>query len=256
MKLSPITKTENTMTFRVEGVTAAYLNTLRRMMMTEVPTIAIERVEFSKNNSIIYDEMLAHRLGLVPLKSDLASYSVKENYGEPGNPATEVTLTLQVPKAKGSHTVTAGEFVSSDPNVKPVHENMPLVRLLEGQDLELIAYGELGFGKDHMKWSPALVTYKYFPTITITKQPRNAKRVAERYPALFEVKGDKLVVTKDAGAHMPDLDLDMDDGEVSIANSDDFLLTIESWGQLSPESIVEEAIKRYDEKLEVFANSL
>jgi DNA-directed RNA polymerase subunit D len=146
--------------------------------------------------------------------------------------------------------------VSSDPKVKPVHEGMPLVRLLEGQDLELVAYGELGFGKDHMKWSPCLVTYKYYPAITITKQPRNAKRVADRYPALFEVKGDKLVTTKDAGAHMPDLDLDLDDGEITIVNSDDFLFTIESWGQLSAEQIVEEAIKRYDEKLEVFANSL
>ncbi len=256
MKLTLTSKDKETAVFRIEGVTAAYANTLRRIAMTEVQTLAIERIEFGRNNSIIYDEMLAHRIGLVPLTTDLKGYNVKDKHGEPGNPSNEVTLTLKVPKQKGVHTVTAGEFTTSDPAVKPVHPDMPLVRLLEGQDLELVAYAELGEGQEHMKWSPCLASYRAYPHITITKQPRNPKRVVERYPGVFEVKGEKLVTVENGGVHMPDVELDLDDGEATVANGDDFIFTIESWGQLSPDAIMEETIRRYDKELEEFAKLL
>lgn len=241
---------------RFEGADAAYMNTLRRFAMTEVPTLAVERVEYGKNNSIMYDEMLAHRIGLLPLTTDLAGYSEKETHGEPGNPSNEVQLTLKVAKAKDKHVVTAGEFTTSDPKVKPVQGGMPLTTLLEGQDLELVAYAELGRGKEHMKWSPCLATHKHYPHITITKQPKNAQKVAERYPGVFEVKGDKLVLAHNGGAHLADVELDLDDGEATIEHRDDFILEIESWGQLPAKTILEEALKRYSEELEVFAKTL
>ena len=256
MKLTLISKTQDIATFRIEGVTAAYANTLRRVAMTEVPTLAIERIEFGRNNSIIYDEMLAHRIGLVPLTTDLKGYNAKDEHGVPGNPSNEVTLTLKIPKQKGVHTVTAGEFTTSDPKIKPVHPDMPLVRLLEGQDLELVAYAELGTGQEHMKWSPCLASYRAYPHITITKQPKNPKRVLDRYPGVFEVKGEKLVAVENGGVHLPDVELDLDDGEATIAHGDDFIFTIESWGQLPPDAIMEETIHQYDAELEAFAKLL
>ncbi len=133
---------------------------------------------------------------------------------------------------------------------------MPLVRLLEGQDLELIAYAELGEGQEHMKWSPCLATYRHYPHITLTKQPRNPKRVADRYPGVFEIKGEKLVVAENGGAFLPDVDLDLEDGEASVAHAADFLFTIESWGQLTPDAILTETLRRYDHELEGFAKQL
>jgi DNA-directed RNA polymerase subunit D len=256
MKLHMLENTEQLLAFRIEGVNVAYLNTLRRLMMTEVPVMAIENVTFGRNNGILYDEVVAHRLGLIPLTTDLKGYNLKEERGSEGNPSNEVTLTLKVAKAKGEHVVTAGELASSDPKIKPVYPNMPIVKLIEGQDLELSATAELGLGKDHMKWSPCLAYYRRYPHITITNQPKNAKTVVERYPGVFELKGDKLTVANNGGYRLPDVELDMEDGEATIEYSDDYIFVVESWGQLPAASIVEHAVQLYDEQLDTFAKSL
>ena len=66
-------KEEGKLSFIAKDITPAFANTLRRIIADEVPTMAIEDVEFTKNNSILYDEMIAHRLGLIPLSTDLKS---------------------------------------------------------------------------------------------------------------------------------------------------------------------------------------
>jgi DNA-directed RNA polymerase subunit D len=256
MKLELLHQKDNIMAFHVDGVNPAYLNTLRRLMMTEVPVMAIETVQFGKNNSILYDEVVSHRLGLIPLTTDLKGYNMKEERGSEGNPSNEVTLTLKVGKVKGEHIVTAGEMQSSDPKIKAVHADMPIVKLIDGQDMEFIAKAELGTGKEHMKWSPCLAYYRQYPHITITKQPKNVKNVMEQYPGVFELKGDKLQVAPNGGYHLPDAELDMEDGEAHVEHKGDFIFVVESWGQLPPTAIVEEAIRLYDEQLATFAKSL
>jgi len=256
MKFQLLEEKENYLAFRVQDVPVSYLNTLRRLCMAEVPVLAIESVQFGKNNSILYDEMVAHRLGMVPLVTDLKGYSMKEKHGEPGNPATEVTFTLKVSKAKDGHIVTAAEMESSDPKIKPVFPGMPIVKLIEGQDLELIATAELGLGKEHMKWSPCLAYYRNYPSITITKQPKNTKLVLERYPGVFELKGEKLAVSANGGYKLPDTELDMEDGEAKLEYGEDYIFIVESWGQLAPSEIVEHAVRLYDEQLEAFAKSI
>ena len=59
-------KEEGKLSFIIKDSTPAFANTLRRIMIEEVPTMAIEEIEFRKNNSILYDEIIAHRLGLTP----------------------------------------------------------------------------------------------------------------------------------------------------------------------------------------------
>ncbi len=71
-------KDEGKLSFVIKDTTAAFVNTLRRIMVEEVPTMAVEDVEFRKNSSALYDEMIAHRLGLTPLKTDLKSYNLPE----------------------------------------------------------------------------------------------------------------------------------------------------------------------------------
>src|SRR3989344_1750302 len=66
------------MSFIVKGSNPAFVNAIRRCIINEVPTMAIEDVEIRKNSSILYDEMVAHRLGLVPLKTDLKSYNLPQ----------------------------------------------------------------------------------------------------------------------------------------------------------------------------------
>src|SRR3990167_7411824 len=71
-------KEQGKLSFILKDSDPIFANTLRRLMIDEVPTMAIEEVEFSKNNSILYDEIVAHRLGLIPLKTDMKSYNLPE----------------------------------------------------------------------------------------------------------------------------------------------------------------------------------
>ncbi len=145
----------NKMTFHYEGE-IAYANALRRYIMSEVPTLAIEDVEFRKNEGILYDEMVAHRLGLIPLTTDLKSYTYTPGEGKKGI-SSSVLLTLH---AKGPCTVYAKDLKSKDPQVTPVYGEIPILKLLKDQEIELQATAVMGLGKTHAKWSPGLVFYK------------------------------------------------------------------------------------------------
>src|SRR3989338_3563457 len=141
-------KDKNEMSFLLKGSTPAFVNTVRRLVMAKVPVMAIHEVEFRKNNSTLYDEVLAHRLGLVPLKTDLKSYEVAETPEDLEKSKCHVKLTLQT---KGPCVVYASDLKSKDPKIVPVYPKMIIAKLLEGQELELEATAILGYGKDHIK---------------------------------------------------------------------------------------------------------
>jgi DNA-directed RNA polymerase subunit D len=173
MKISPVelNKKENKAIFVLEGATPTMANTLRRLILEHVPTMAIEKVEFTKNNSAMYDEVSAHRLGLIPLTTDLKGYNLPWKCTCEGNgcPRCEAHLTLSM---KGPGTVYASDLQSKDPKIKPVYPKMILAKLLKGQELEFDAIASLGTGKMHMKWSPGHVWYKYKPSVEIIDQEK------------------------------------------------------------------------------------
>ena len=152
--------------FTVEGVDVSMVNALRRISMVEVPTLAIETVEFLKNDARIFDEALAHRLGLVPLSTDLESLILAEDCDCEGYCSRcSVSLIL---KGKGPKTLYSGDLKSEDPNLKPVLDTIPLVKLKEGEEVELEAIAQLGLGSDHAKWQPTTTcAYNHYPEITI-----------------------------------------------------------------------------------------
>src|SRR3989344_7718662 len=78
MEVKEISKKGNKLSFLIKKADLAFVNTLRRMIIDEVPTMAIEDVEFHKNDSVLYDEMVALRLGLIPLVTDLKFYNLPE----------------------------------------------------------------------------------------------------------------------------------------------------------------------------------
>src|SRR3989344_3950598 len=123
---------------QLRGANPSFANALRRAIMERVPTMAIEDVEFHKNSSILYDEFVAHRLGLLPLKTDLKSYNLKEKCKCNGEGCGRCTLKLTL-NAKGPCTVYAKELHSDDPKVVPIHGETPIVKLHKGQEIELIA---------------------------------------------------------------------------------------------------------------------
>jgi len=181
--------------FTLSGASPAFANALRRAMISEVPTLAIDDVRIYDNTSALFDEMLAHRLGLIPIITDLATYSRKETCacGGAGCPGCSVTYTLSV---EGPKMVQSSDLIPQDPKAVPVHDNVPIVKLIKGQKLVLEARAELNTGKEHAKWQPTNVCgYKNYPVITISDACDACGMCIEECPReILAVKGKRVEV--------------------------------------------------------------
>jgi DNA-directed RNA polymerase subunit D len=253
MKLELIKKKKGKITFEIKDENVAYVNTLRRIFTSEVPTMAIANVEFKQNSSALYDEIIAHRLGLVVLKTDLDSYNML-NEGETDSAATSVTFTC---KAIGPKTIYASDLKSSDSKVVPVHPETIILKLFDKQEIEFMATARLGIGKTHMKWSPGLVSYYYKPKITINNK-NVTPEILEQFPPQVKTKG-QIDVEKFDSPELIDACRDVNKDVVKIEYDNphkEFVFTIESWGQLAPDTIVEEGLKQYNAQLDEFKKLL
>lgn len=247
------------MSFIVKNTNPSFMNAIRRCIINDVPTMAIEEVEIRKNNSILYDEMIAHRLGLIPLKTDLKSYTVAQNCTCEGAGCAKCTVKLTL-KAKGPGVITAKELQSMDPKIIPVYPDMPITKLLKGQQLELEATAVLGRGKDHMKWSPGMAYYKYKPVVEILKNPERAEEIAKRCPVdVFDCKGGKLTVNKDNHLNciLCGECAELGDGSIKLNESDEeFIFFVEPFGQLSHKQMIEEAVDILNNQLDEFLGKI
>ncbi len=230
MKIKIIEKKEKRVKFVFEGH-ASYANALRRTCMSEIPIIAIDEVEIIKNDSAMYDEILAHRLGLIPLKTDLKLLKSK-------NP--EVTLTL---KAEGPGYVYSEQLKSRDPEVVPVYGKIPITYLNQGQKIEVMCKAIFGTGKEHAKFSPCHVTYKSYPKIDILNQPKDGLTFVNICPKkVFSVENDTVIVKDLEKCDMCKLCEEKFPEIVKVGREKDkYIFDLESWGQLEPEELIEKA---------------
>ena len=246
MNIKILDKEENKLMLLIFGTNYSIVNALRRSIMEEVPVMAIEEVTFIKNSSALYDEITAHRLGLLPLSTDLLSYNLKEECKCKGKGCARCQLKFAL-EAKGPCIVYAENLKSKDPKVKPVNPKMPITQLLKGQTLQLEAVAVLGNGKEHAKFSPGLVYYKAYPTLKVTKDS-NVKKCAEMSNNLV-VKGNKLEF-KDITKWNEAQEQICEKNKVEIEYSEeDFIFVIESWGQLEAEKLVGLGVDYFSKKL-------
>lgn len=247
--------------FIIKNSNPAFVNTLRRNIIDRVPTMAIEEVEIRKNSSVLYDEIIAHRLGLLALKTDLKTYNLPSECkcnGE-GCARCSVKFTL-ASKAQGY--VYAESLKSMDPKVVPVFPKTPLIKLFktkENQEIEFEATAVLGIGRDHMKWSPGNAWYQYLPKIEIGKveDPEAAAAVCPR--KVFEVKSGKLQIAKgkEYDCNLCEACVDATDGNIKLNESDsDFIFTVESWGQLPVKEMLTKAVEVFDGQVSEFEDKL
>lgn len=259
MKLKLVDKSTEELCFYLEEVPVSFANALRRIMIAEVPTMAIEDVEIKKNSTILYDELLAHRLGLVVLKTDSKSYNLPNRCTCSGNGCAKCQLTLTL-KERGAKTVCASSLKSKDPKVVPVYPDTIIAKLLSGQEIELVATAILGRGKEHAKFSPGLSFYKHEPIIEIKKQPKDPELIVKMCPkSLFEIKSSKLSLKKDyqLDCHLCEACQDYSEGAVSVTeDKSKFIFTIETWGAIPAKNIVKDAAEILAEKCDDFIETL
>jgi len=262
VKIEVLEKNETNLRIIVKEADVPLMNALRRIALAEVPSMAIDEVVMIENSSILQDEMIAHRLGLVPLKTDLDEYSLPEDCdckSEFGCPQCRVTLTLNAESEEGTRTVYSGELVSENPAIVPVAEKVPVIKLAKGQKLKLEAYARLGKGKAHAKWQPVCVcAYKYYPKIDVPKEKcQDCQKCADICSKkVLAMKGEKVDV-RDLLA----CNLCMDCVEACPKKSDGikveweknaFIMNLESNGGLPPERVLQEATKILDKQLKDF----
>jgi DNA-directed RNA polymerase subunit D len=150
LKIEVLHSKGNEMEFVLKDATIAFANAIRRMGMSQVPVFAIDSVTFYENNSAVFDEYLANRLGLIPLTSD-GSHKADE----------EVLFSLE---AEGPRIVYSKELKSSNPKVKCAYGNIPIIKLGEDRTIRLEAKARVGTGVEHAKFQAGIVSYGYEST--------------------------------------------------------------------------------------------
>jgi len=151
------------MKIEFEGVPLAVANAIRRLIISEVPTMAVEEVLIIENSSGMTNEVLAHRISLIPFISDIDRYVPPEECTCGSKLGCEKCVVRYVLKAEAGDqpiTVYSRDMVPEDPNttVIPVSGNIPIVKLAPGEKIELELYVRVGKGKKHAKWQPGIAT--------------------------------------------------------------------------------------------------
>ncbi len=243
--------TDQEMELRLEGITPAMANSLRRAILREVPVMAVDELEVKLNDSALHDEILAHRMAMVPLKTPLRGYVLPEECkcGEGRCPRCTVTLSLQ---KEGPCLVVSGDLLSSDENVVPVSDSIPIVKLERGQKLELIALARLGLGKQHAKWQPGLAFYKYMPLVRVNQKECDGCEdcVQACPPKILALSGGKVVVTDVLKCIMCRMcEKVCKRGAIRVSFDDSrFIFRVETNGSLRPEQLFLQAVKVLAEK--------
>ncbi len=266
VKIQILEKNDVSMRLLIEETNPAFMNALRRIMLSEVPSMAVDDVVIIENSSTLQDEVLSHRIGLMPLTTDLDTYNLPENCtckSEFGCPLCRVSLVLDVEAADHTITVYSGDFKSENPSIVPVSNKIPVVKLAPEQKIRLEAYARLGKGKDHARWQPvSMCAYKYKPIINVNvKLCDLCEDCIKACPKNVLVKSkDKIEIKNifnctlcqdcvDACQKTPKA-IEVTWDETS------YVLGIESTGALSPEKILHKALDILEGKSKDFLDQL
>ena len=159
--LDVISKDSQKIAIKLKGVPLQYANALRRVCLNGVPVFAIDTVDIIENTSVLPDEGLAHRLGLIPLKTDLGRFNEPSKcdcQSESGCSNCKILLVLDSDESQVTRTVLSSELLSEDDTVKPVSDKIPIIQLAPGQKIKLECYARLGRGTEHAKWNSSNIS--------------------------------------------------------------------------------------------------
>lgn len=245
MKVKMLENEERKITFFIEGITPQFANALRRTMIAGVPVLAISEVDFYENSSALFDELIAHRLAMIPLVFNPREIVPREECSCEGKGCMNCQVVFALDK-KGPCMVRAGDLKSTHESVKPLYPEIPIVELLEGQRLKLEAIAYLGTGRQHAKWKAAKAFYRYYPFVE--KEGKNTEEAIKACPrnALKKENG-KLVVAENCDLCGECMKVDK---ELKISGDPTkIIFTVESVCGLSAKDVVLRAVEVLEKRL-------
>jgi len=194
------------MEFDVIGIDSSLANAFRRIMLAEVPSMAVDRVFIYNNTSVIQDEVLAHRLGLIPFKADHRLFEMHKKSTEKVKDSDEdamavdqdtLVFKLQIKCKKNSRYKSPAADVAGDDmyvdhkvysrhiewvpvhdqrnyykasNIGPICDDILIAKLRPGQEVDVVMHCVKGIAKDHVKFqSVATASYRLLPEIILKK---------------------------------------------------------------------------------------
>lgn len=281
LKINIISMDDEEMVFDMIGVDAPIANAFRRILLAEVPTMAIEKVFVTNNTSIIQDEVLAHRLGLIPIKVDPREFEFKEDDQEE-TPTNSVRFNMDIkcehaqdgrrkatPEEKYVNSNVFSHHLVWDPldgqeakfpeGIAPVHDDILIAKMRPGQEINLQCVCEKGIGKTHAKWSPvATASYRLLPDIQVQNiDGPTAQEIKEVCPMdVFDIEdiggAPTLKAARPRNCTMCRECIRNPKHQKAVKLMrvrDHFIFSVESTGALPPAVLVEEAIKVFIQKL-------
>ncbi|HLC54877.1 MAG TPA: DNA-directed RNA polymerase subunit D [Candidatus Nanoarchaeia archaeon] len=205
-------------------------NAIRRSI-NEIPILAVDEVEIYKNDSALYDEFLAHRVGLVPLKTEASM-----------NEKTEIEMKL----SKAGPCMVLAEDLKGGAEI--VHNSIPITLLEEDQELELVATARLGTAIEHEKYLSGLCYYRRLSEIS-SKNPA-VTRLIEDSRGVIKPEKHKEGWLCDLSEHIAQ---EVEKIDVScIKDSGEMVFVIESYGQMAAKDMLLKALRALGQNLDHF----
>ena len=260
--------------FILKNSTPAKANALRRAILTDIPKMAIDEVEFHlgpidhegkgyESTTPLFDEIIAHRLGMVPVPTDYKLFTTKDKCtcGGEGCPSCEIMYSLN---KYGPCTVLSGDLQPlGDATLKVKDEDIPIVELADGQSVLIYAHAVMGTAKKHVKWQVASgVGYKYMPVIDIDGSKIDAetvKEVADKCPKkVFDIVKDKLEVKRLLDCSLCSTCSEIAGEDAIKVKGDDtnFVFKFETDGSLTAQQVLDKAAEILSEEAKAFADSI
>jgi DNA-directed RNA polymerase subunit D len=230
-----ISKGDGKYVFKAE-IADSLINSIRRYV-GQIQIAAIDDVEISKNDSPIYDETVAHRMGLIPLKQ---------------NGKKEGKLKLSSEK-KGF--VYSGSLKG---DFEVVYDKMPITLLNEGQEIEISANVKMGKGQEHAKFSPGIMNYRQVSEIYTDKE--TAEKLKKTFPNVeIKQKGDKIMIVDDKEKEISDICegfAEKHGKKIEVKSTGEVIISLESFGQIDAKSIFAKAVEALQKDLGEIAKKI
>ena len=266
MEIEVRSQSDDEIVFIVRDAEVPFINAIRRTAMVNVPKIAIEDVNIIRNDSAMFNEVLAHRLGLTPLVSDLDAIEGLSLPEDDDWDIFENGIMFSLNEV-GPKVVYSKDLISSDSKIKPVYDTIPLVKLKEGEELNIEAVAKVGYGKEHAKWMPTTVcAYKQYPEITFNDDieidydcaqacPRGilkSDRRSKKIKIVEEHEGSPLLGVENCTMCKSCVRAS-DNGYINVGfRPNDFIFRIETDGAMPPKEVLLKACDILGEKADKF----
>lgn len=245
---------------KIEDTDVYFVNSLRRVMLAELPKLAIDDVIIYDNTSPLFDEIISHRLGLIPIPTDLKILAFRSECTCSGKGCPTCTVRYTLSK-EGEGVVYSGDLQPEHPSFAITETKIPIVELTKDQRVILEVEAVLGRGRDHAKWQTVLAPrYRFDSVLSFDKKRLNdVKAFVKELPEdLVEFKGDKLQLKDSTKESMLEMLLEKADEELITITKDPskMTFTFETDGSMSAKDALIESSAILSKKYEEFGKLL